>query len=147
MTSDERIDPAFVNFSGKTTPKNLQDAFQGNLDQKRSNLLAPKVPNTTKVFFIDDVNMPQLEKYFAQPPCELLRQTIDQGGFYDVKNLRFKMVKDTKFITACAPPGGGRNEVTPRLFRHFNMIWVPDLSPQSMKTIFTSILKGYLDLK
>ena len=38
------------------------------------------------------------------------------------------MVKDTKFITACAPPGGGRNEVTPRLFRHFNMIWVPDLS-------------------
>ena len=147
MTSDERIDPAFVNFSGKTTPKNLQDAFQGNLDQKRSNLLAPKVPNTIKIFFIDDVNMPQLEKYFAQPPCELLRQTIDQGGFYDVKNLRFKMVKDTKFITACAPPGGGRNEVTPRLFRHFNMIWVPDLSTQSMKTIFTSILKGYLDLK
>ena len=117
------------------------------MDQKRSNLLAPKVPNTTKVFFIDDVNMPQLEKYFAQPPCELLRQTIDQGGFYDVKNLRFKMVKDTKFITACAPHGGGRNEVTPRLFRHFNMIWVPDLSTQSMKTIFTSILKGYLDLK
>ena len=58
MTSDDRIDPAFVNFSGKTTPKNLQDAFQGNLDQKRSTLLAPKVPNTTKVFFIDDVNMP-----------------------------------------------------------------------------------------
>ena len=29
--------------------------------------------------------------------------------------------------------------------RHFNMIWVPDLSSYSMKTIFTAILKGFLD--
>lgn len=77
MTSDERIDPAFVNFSGKTTCRNLQDAFEGNLEQKRKNLLAPKLMNSQKIFFIDDVNMPQLEKYFAQPPVELLRQTID----------------------------------------------------------------------
>jgi len=48
-------------------------------------------------------------------------------------------------VCACAPPGGGRNAVTPRLFRHFNMIWVPDLSKQSMITIFSSILKGFLD--
>lgn len=147
MTANEKIDPAFVNFSGKTTCKNLQDSFEGNLDQKRKHLLAPKVLNTRKVFLIDDVNMPQLETYGAQPPCELLRQTIDQGGFWDVKKLLFKFVKDTKFIAACAPPGGGRNAVSPRLFRHFNMIWVPDLSQASMKSIFTSILKGNLELK
>lgn len=147
MTTNDTIEPAFVNFSGKTTCRNLQDAFEGNLDAKRKNLLAPKVPNTRKIFFIDDINMPQLETYGAQPPCELLRQTIDQGGFYDVKKLLFKKVQDTRFIAACAPPGGGRNAVTPRLFRHFNMIWVPDLSHASMKTIFTAILKGNLDLK
>jgi dynein heavy chain len=88
-----------------------------------------------------------LEKYGAQPPCELLRQTIDAGGFYDTKKLLFKVVKDTRFIAACAPPGGGRNAVSPRLFRHFNMIWVPELSSASMKVIFTAILKGSLELK
>lgn len=77
MTANESVDPAFVNFSGKTTCKNLQDAFEGNLEQKRKNLLAPKVLGTKKIFLIDDVNMPQLETYGAQPPCELLRQTID----------------------------------------------------------------------
>ena len=97
------------------------------------------------IFFIDDVNMPQLDRYFSQPPCELLRQTIDNTGFYDTKKLIFKVVKDTRFIAACAPPGGGRNAVTPRLFRHFNMVWVPELSDASMKVIFTSILKGFLD--
>ncbi len=35
--------------------------------------------------------------------------------------------------------------MTPRLFRHFSMIWIPDLSANSMKTIFTAILKGFLD--
>jgi dynein heavy chain len=65
MTTDDSIDPAFVNFSGKTTCKNLQDAFEGNLALKRKNLLKPKVVNTKKIFFIDDINMPQLETYGA----------------------------------------------------------------------------------
>jgi dynein heavy chain len=55
-------------------------------------------------------------------------------------------VSDCVFVASCAPPGGGRNQVTPRLFRHFNMIWVPDLSVKSMDIIFTSILKGFLSL-
>jgi len=37
-------------------------------------------------------------------------------------------VGDCQFVAACAPPGGGRNPVTPRLFRQFNMFWVPELT-------------------
>lgn len=67
---------AFVNFSGKTSTQNLQAAFEGNLEAKRKTLLGP--PGGKKmIFFIDDLNMPQLDTYGSQPPCELLRQTID----------------------------------------------------------------------
>ena len=63
---------ACINFSGKTTTRNLLDGFEGNLDQKRKNLLGP--PSGKKmIFFIDDVNMPQYDRFFSQPPCELLR--------------------------------------------------------------------------
>ena len=98
------------------------------------------------IFFVDDINMPALEKYGAQPPNELLRQIIDQGGFYDLKKFLFMEISDCVFVAACAPPGGGRNQVSPRLFRHFNMIWAPDLSVKSMDIIFTSMLKGFLSL-
>jgi dynein heavy chain len=91
--------------------------------------------------------MPQLDAGKAQPPVELLRQVLDHGGFYDTKKLFFKKVADTRFVAACAPPGGGRNEVTPRLFRQYTMIWVPQLSKEAMNTIFVSILRGYVDLK
>ena len=88
--------------------------------------------------------MPALETYGAQPPNELLRQVIDQGGFYDVHKLFFKNVQDLVCVAACAPPGGGRNEVSPRLLRHFHMVWLTNLSSSSMGSIFTNIMHGYM---
>ena len=143
MNAPETLLSAFVNFSGKTSTGNLVDAIEGNLSAVRRDMLRPKA-GKKMVFLIDDVNMPQLDRYGSQPPCELLRQIIDQGGYYDLDKLFLKNVLDTKFVAACAPPSGGRNPVSPRLFRHFNMLWVPDLSAQSMKQIFSQILKGYL---
>ena len=48
------------------------------------------------------------------------------------------------FASCCAPPGGGRNEVSPRLLRQFSMIWLTNLSGESLTRIFASILRGFL---
>ena len=134
-----------MNFSAQTSTKNLLDVFmdKDKFVKKRRTEIGP-LGGKRMIFYVDDINMPALEKYGAQPPNELLRQIIDQKGFYDLKKFLFMEVSDVVFISSCAPPGGGRNPVSPRLFRHFNMLWAPDLSYRSMDVIFTSILKGFL---
>ena len=142
-TAGELFSTASANFSAQTSTSNVVDQFENRLERKRKTLLGAP-PGTTMIFFVDDVNMPMLEFYGAQPPIELLRQVIDYGGFYDKKKLFWKQVADTQFICACGPPGGGRMAVTPRLFRHFNMIWIPALSQNAMHRILSSILGGWL---
>ncbi len=135
-----------MGYSAQTKPANLRDVLESKLEKKRKTLLGP--PSGKKMFlFIDDLNMPALETYGAQPPNELLRQVIDQGGFYDVNKLFFKNVQDVVVCSAAAPPGGGRNEVSPRLLRHFHMVWLTNLTTKSMHTIFTSIVRGYMNIK
>jgi len=62
MNAPENLLSAFINFSGKTSTTNLVDAVEGNLDALRKNMLQPKA-GKKMVFFIDDVNMPQLDRY------------------------------------------------------------------------------------
>lgn len=97
------------------------------------------------VIFVDDLNMPQREKYFAQPPIELLRQSLDHGGWYERKSpCPFRTIVDTQFVGSMGPPGGGRNPVTNRLLRHFNFISFAEMSDESVTRIFTTILGAFL---
>ncbi len=99
-----------VVFSAQTSSKNFQDALETKLDKKRKNQYGPPV-GKKMVVFVDDLNMPQPEVYGASPPIELLRQCIDNGGFYDRKKLFWYYVKNILFLSSCGPPGGGRNKV------------------------------------
>eukprot|EP00002_Diphylleia_rotans_P013198 TRINITY_DN2570_c0_g2_i4.p1 TRINITY_DN2570_c0_g2~~TRINITY_DN2570_c0_g2_i4.p1 ORF type:complete len:2678 (-),score=502.92 TRINITY_DN2570_c0_g2_i4:4443-12476(-) len=133
-----------ISLSAHTTSRNVQEVIESALDKKRKNLLLP-TGNRQLMCFVDDINMPVMEKYGAQPPIELLRQCIDQGGFYDRKKLFFKAVQKTFFLAACAPPGGGRNPLSMRFMRHFHMIHIPNVSSPSLVKIFHAILERYME--
>lgn len=51
---------------------------------------------------------------------------------------------DTVFVCACGSPGAGRNHVTPRYYRHFNIINYVELSAESMQLIFSTVLTNFL---
>jgi dynein heavy chain len=135
--------PVTMNFSAQTTALQTQEIIESKLEKKgKTRLGAPAGKKI--VIFVDDLNMPKLDEYGSQPPVELLRQYQDYKGFYDREKLFWKDVKDLVLCAGCAPPGGGRNPITPRLIRHFAMFSLPKPDDLALKTIFTQILQGYL---
>lgn len=55
----------------------------------------------------------------------------------------FRHLVDVNFVTAMGPPGGGRNPVTARLMRHFNMVSFTELEEDSQFQIFNTILGSW----
>ncbi|CAK92427.1 unnamed protein product (macronuclear) [Paramecium tetraurelia] len=135
-----------ITFSAKTasftTQLSLEQKLQTQRKKGRTILMPP--PGKKFVVFVDDVNMPSLEQYGAQPPIELLRQFIDYRGVYDRKSFNWKDVDNTILICACGPPGGGRSPITVRFTRHFALLSVPNSSDETLSWIFSTILKAFL---
>ncbi|KAG2485619.1 hypothetical protein HYH03_015682 [Edaphochlamys debaryana] len=137
------VQPLFMTFSARTSANQTQDILDGKMDKRRKGVYGPPA-GKRYVVFVDDLNMPQREKYFAQPPIELLRQWMDHGGWYERKPpCAFRTIVDTQFVAAMGPPGGGRNPVTNRLLRHFNFISFTEMSDASVSRIFTTILGAF----
>ncbi len=136
------VTPIVVNFSARTASLSVQGAIESKLEKKKKTQLGAPAGKRV-VIFVDDVNMPTVETYGAQPPVELMRQYADHKGFYDRSKLFWKEVVDTVIVGAAAPPGGGRAKVTPRFTRHFHMLCLPPASDEVLKTIFTAIFAGW----
>lgn len=144
LLPDDQYITATLMFSAQTTCSQTQSWVDSKLDRRRKGIFGP--PNgKCAVFFIDDLNMPQLEKYGAQPPIELLRQFLDYQGWYDTKDLVFRSLETIQFVAAMGTPGGGRNPVTPRFLRHFVQIAVTPFDESTLQTIYTTILTWHFE--
>ena len=101
-----RFESVALTFSARTSANQTQDIIDARMDKRRKGVFGPPAGKRC-VIFVDDLNMPQREKYFAQPPLELLRQWMDHGGWFERKPpCAFRAIQDTQVRSPslCAHP-------------------------------------------
>ncbi|PRP82215.1 dynein-1-alpha heavy chain, flagellar inner arm I1 complex, partial [Planoprotostelium fungivorum] len=134
-----------INFSSRTTSLDLQQTIEYNVERWTKGTYGPS-PGKQLVIFIDDLNMPTVDKYGTQQPIALLKLLIEKGGLYDRgKELNWKNMRNVQFVAAMGPPGGGRNIVDPRFISAFCVINIPFPSAQTMNRIFSTVLEEHLE--
>jgi dynein heavy chain len=132
--------------SATATPAQIQSYMESKLEKHKKGVYGPMNPTNRLLLFVDDLNMPERERYGAQPSLEMVRQIIGQKGFYSGKTLELMNIVNSFFVCAMGTPGGGKTLPSMRLLRYFNLLHVPVQSKENLTRIFTKILEwGFAD--
>ena len=144
LPASEWAAPITMAFSGSTSAQATQAYIDGQLSKRCKGVFG--TPDGKRcVVFIDDLNLPALEVYGAQPTIELLRQALDTDqGWYNRTEHTFRRLEGLSFVCAMGPPGGGRNQISLRALRHFDVLGVPSLEDATLQQIFAAMLEPSL---
>ena len=130
-----------INFNSFTNSLIAQTAMESVLEKKTGRVFGP--PGSKRmIYFIDDLNMPVVDKYGTQQPIALLRQGFDYAAWYDRTKLTLKEVHNLQFLS-CMNPTAGSFFVDPRLQRSYMTFAVSMPKVEVLKNIYGSIVKGH----
>jgi dynein heavy chain len=92
-------------FNYSTDSTYLQNMLEQPLEKKAGKQFGPQGKNRF-IYFIDDLNMPQLDPYNTRTAIALLRQHANYLDWYDVGKLTLKEIINTQTIAAMNPTAG-----------------------------------------
>ena len=133
-----------MSLSAQTKSSQILETIWDQVERRRKGVYGP--PQQRKcIVLVDDLNMPQKEEFGAQPPLELIRQYLDHKRWYIFKPQKdYVEIEDIVVLATMGPPGGGRNQITNRLVRHFNIIAYAELQDSVIDHIYSTILTALL---
>ncbi|XP_037924668.1 dynein beta chain, ciliary isoform X3 [Hermetia illucens] len=130
-----------VPFNFYTTSEMLQKILEKPLEKKAGRNFGPP-GNKTLIYFIDDMNMPEVDVYGTVQPHTLIRQHLDYGHWYDRNRLTLKDIHNCQYVS-CMNPTSGSFTINPRLQRHFCVFAVSFPGNDALTTIYQSILASH----
>ncbi|XP_038207715.1 dynein beta chain, ciliary [Zerene cesonia] len=131
-----------IPFNFYTTSEMLQKILEKPLEKKAGRNYGPP-GSKTLIYFIDDMNMPEVDAYGTVQPHTIIRQHMDYNHWYDRTKLTLKDIHNTQYVS-CMNPTSGSFTINPRLQRHFCVFAISFPNTEALNNIYHSILSQHL---
>ncbi|XP_053970080.1 dynein beta chain, ciliary [Anastrepha ludens] len=133
-----------THFNYYTTSEMFQKILERPLEKKSGRCYAPSGANRHLIYFVNDLNMPEVDVYGTVQPHTIMRQFMDYRQWYDRQRLQLKDIRHCQFV-ACMNPTAGSFTIDPRLQRHFCVFSVSTPTEDTLQFIFGTILRSHLE--
>lgn len=139
--NQEKYAFSVISFNYYTDAKSLQRLLEGPLEKRSGRIFGP--PNMKKlIYFLDDLNMPCVDKYNTQSPSALTRQHMDYQSWFDMTKLEKKEIKDVQYL-ACMNPTAGSFIVCDRLQGNFCTFSASLPKKESLMYVYSQMLNAH----
>lgn len=132
-----------IPFNYYTTSEMLQQVLERPLEKKAGRNYGPP-GSKHMIYFIDDMNMPEVDRFGTVQPHQIVRQFLDYRHWYDRSKLSLRDIHNCQFAV-CMNPTAGSFCIDPRLQRHFCAFAVSFPNMDSLYRIYSTILGQHLD--
>ena len=131
-----------INFNFYTTSAVLANTMSIPLEKKTGSNYGPP-GNVKLIYFIDDLNLPEVDTYNTQSAIAHLRQHMEYEHCYELQKMTLKNISNTQVIS-CMNPTAGSFYINPRLQRWFATFAIGLPGSTSLLTIYQTFLDGHL---
>ena len=141
----------YINFHFYTDYSLLMTMMGTPLEEKAGRLYGPR-GKSKLIYFVDDLNMPALDKDNTQTAISLMRQVQEYGHWWEIyssrmysrSKIQLKDIGNTQYM-ACMNPTAGSLIVDGRLQRWFWTLAVPFPEQSALDTVYSTLMKGHFE--
>lgn len=143
LSKSSQFDILALNFSKESTPQSLLNSMENFCEYRRVNggvSLCPRTNGKWVVVFCDEINLPGLDRFGTQTVISLIRQMIEQNGFWRSKDMQWVTLRNIQFVGACnSPKDPGRYELNHSFLRHVCLVQVDYPGELSLLRIYQTL--------
>ncbi|KAJ8316357.1 hypothetical protein KUTeg_006371 [Tegillarca granosa] len=126
-----------------TNARLLYDRLDERLEWKHGRTYVPR-GNKRLLCLVDDINLSQVDKHGHQTAIELVRQHIDDGGFYSEDTHAWRYIKNVTYVSTINPNSTANvPRLSQRFLRHFAVFGCPYPGTDDLQTIFSTLLQSH----
>eukprot|EP00105_Crassostrea_gigas_P044993 XP_019929141.1 PREDICTED: dynein beta chain, ciliary isoform X4 [Crassostrea gigas] len=126
-----------------TNARLLYDRLDERLEWKHGQTYVPK-GNKRLLCLVDDINLSQVDLSGQQTAVELVREHIDDGGFYNQDTHAWRYVNSVTYCTTVNPNTTANvPKLSQRFMRHFAVFGVPYPDLADQQSIFSILLQTH----
>ena len=135
-----------IAFSQTTESRVLVDSIHGAIHKRQGRTFGPE-PGKSCVIVVDDINLSAVDGYGDQRNCELVRQLISDGGYYDLKTpSEWAAILGLNYICVMTHPFSTNRDVPMRLKGQLCAINITVPFDKNISTAMTKIFSEFFSI-